>query len=219
MADNFNYPPDWTPNQSKENRRGNFGHKTDPQNCEYVITSGAQKKVEEYEAEDAETMELTAEQEKGKLADPFYRLEHQEVDLQKKKAAEPFLVRLQRVSDARHADGTQKTCSRRRGCFKEAIKAASNVKSKTKFDKNRKDKRALIHASSIFPESDYSVSSSSKRRMELEGKRRKITAASASNLLRGGFKASALSKTPSTSKCNEAVVLTTVLEMNQCKKQ
>ncbi|AAG38124.1 putative CWC16 protein [Arabidopsis thaliana] len=120
MADNFNYPPDWTPNQSKENRRGNFGHKTDPQNCEYVITSGAQKKVEEYEAEDAETMELTAEQEKGKLADPFYRLEHQEVDLQKKKAAEPFLVRLQRVSDARHADGTQKTCSRRRGCFKEA---------------------------------------------------------------------------------------------------
>lgn len=42
--------------------------------------------------------------EKGKLADPFYRLEHQEVDLQKKKAAEPLLVRLQRVSDARHAD-------------------------------------------------------------------------------------------------------------------
>lgn len=42
--------------------------------------------------------------EKGKLADPFYRLEHQEEDLQKKKEAEPVLVRLQRVSDARHSD-------------------------------------------------------------------------------------------------------------------
>lgn len=35
---------------------------TDPQNCEYVITSGAQKKVEEYEAEDAETMEFAPEE-------------------------------------------------------------------------------------------------------------------------------------------------------------
>lgn len=42
--------------------------------------------------------------EKGKLADPFYRLEHQENDIKKKKEAEPVLVRLQRVSDARHAD-------------------------------------------------------------------------------------------------------------------
>lgn len=42
--------------------------------------------------------------ERGKLADPFYRLEHQEEDLRKKKEAEPLLVRLQRVSDSRHAD-------------------------------------------------------------------------------------------------------------------
>lgn len=42
--------------------------------------------------------------ERGKLADPFYRLEHQEEDLHKKKEAEPLLVRLQRVSDSRHAD-------------------------------------------------------------------------------------------------------------------
>ncbi|XP_010499086.1 PREDICTED: coiled-coil domain-containing protein 130 [Camelina sativa] len=199
---------------------------TDPQNCEYVITSGAQKKVEEYDVEDAEIMELTAEEEKGKLADPFYRLEHQEVDLQKKKAAEPLLVRLQRVSDARHADdysinralraqlrghrkrvAEEEAASRKIGLgirllpkSEEDIKAASNVKFKTKFDKNRRDKRALIHASSIFPESSYSMSSSSKKRMELEAKRRKISAASASSLLRGGFKASALSKTPSTSK-------------------
>lgn len=42
--------------------------------------------------------------ERGKLADPFYRLEHQEEDLQKKKEAEPVLVRLQRVSDSRHSN-------------------------------------------------------------------------------------------------------------------
>ena len=42
--------------------------------------------------------------ERGKLADPFYRLEHEGEDLQKKKEAEPVLVRLQRVSDARHSD-------------------------------------------------------------------------------------------------------------------
>lgn len=31
---------------------------TDPQNCEYVIISGARKKIEEYDAEDAETLAL-----------------------------------------------------------------------------------------------------------------------------------------------------------------
>lgn len=81
----------------------------------------------------------------------------------------------------------------------EDIAAASNVKFKSKFEKNRKDKRALIHSSSIFPESSYSMSSSSKKRLDLESKRRKISAASASSLLRGGFKASALSKNPSSS--------------------
>ncbi|KAL0678638.1 hypothetical protein Bca4012_006619 [Brassica carinata] len=204
---------------------------TDPQNCEYVITSGAQKKVEEYDVEDAETMELTAEEgwfstffhKEGKLADPFYRLEHQEVDLQKKKAAEPLLVRLQRVSVARHADdysltklyvprlgkrvAEEEAASRKLGLgirllpkSEEDVAAASHVKFKTKFDKNRKDKRALIHASSIFPESSYSMSaSSSKKRLELEAKRRKICAGSASSLLSGGFKASSLSKTPSSS--------------------
>ncbi|KMZ71980.1 putative Coiled-coil domain-containing protein [Zostera marina] len=77
---------------------------TDPKNCEYLIISGAQRKTEDYDAEDAETLALPADEEKGKLSDPFYRLEHQEVDLQKKKEAEPLLVRLQKVSDRRHSD-------------------------------------------------------------------------------------------------------------------
>ena len=35
---------------------------TDPKNCEYVIISGAQRKTEEYDIEDAETLELPADE-------------------------------------------------------------------------------------------------------------------------------------------------------------
>lgn len=35
---------------------------TDPKNCEYVIISGARRKTEEYEAEDAETLVLPVEE-------------------------------------------------------------------------------------------------------------------------------------------------------------
>ena len=39
---------------------------------------------------------------KGKLSDPFYRLEHLGEDQQKAKEAEPLLVRMQRVSNIKH---------------------------------------------------------------------------------------------------------------------
>ncbi|GFP92118.1 coiled-coil domain-containing protein 130, partial [Phtheirospermum japonicum] len=74
---------------------------TDPQNCEYLIISGARKKIEEYDAKDAETMVLPVDNDKTKLSDPFKRLEHQEGDIKKKKEAESLIVRLQRVSESR----------------------------------------------------------------------------------------------------------------------
>ncbi|KAJ1403149.1 CWC16 protein [Sesbania bispinosa] len=190
---------------------------TDPKNCEYVIISGAQKKTEDFDVEDAETFELPADEERGKLADPFYRLEHQEEDLKKKKEAEPVLVRLQRLSDAKHSDdyalnkslrarlrsqkkrvAEEENASRKRGLGIRLLPAseadsatAAKVKFSTKFDKNRKDKRALINAASIFP---LSVSSISDKRLELESKRRKIAANRASSLLAGGFKPSSWSQ-------------------------
>lgn len=198
---------------------------TDPKNCEYVIISGAQKKTEDYDVEDAETLELPASEERGKLADPFYRLEHQEVDLQKKKEVEPVLVRLQRVSDARHSDDyslnkalraqlrTQKkrvaeeeTASRKLGLnvrllpkSEEDSATAARVKFSSKFNKNQKDKRALINAASIFPVTSSS-SMSDTRRLNLEAKRRKINSVAASNLLTGAFKPSSLSRNTSSSK-------------------
>lgn len=192
---------------------------TDPKNCEYVIISGAQKKNEDFDVEDAETFELPADEERGKLADPFYRLEHQEEDMKKKKEAEPVLVRLQRMSDTRHSDdyslnktlraqlrvqkkrvAEEENASRKRGLGIRLLPAteqdaatAKQVKFPTKFDKNRKDKRALISAGSIFAGvSSYSMPD--KRRQDLESKRRKISASSASSLLAGGFKPSSLSK-------------------------
>ncbi|PIN23680.1 C2C2-type Zn-finger protein [Handroanthus impetiginosus] len=202
---------------------------TDPQNCEYVIISGARKKVEEYDAEDAETLLLPVDDDRSKLADPFKRLEHQEGDIKKKKEAEPVLVRLQRISDARHSDdyGLNKSLrARLRGQKKrvaeeeansrkaglgirllpvseEDAAAASRVKFANKFEKNRKDKRALIHTTSIF--SGSSTSASDKRRLELESKRRKIDAGSASKLLVGGFKPSSWARAPvPTGKFNRA---------------
>ncbi|KAA3460731.1 coiled-coil domain-containing protein 130-like protein [Gossypium australe] len=192
---------------------------TDPKNCEYVIISGAQRKTEVFDVEDAETLELPADEERGKLADPFYRLEHQEEDLQKKKEAEPVLVRLQRVSDARHSDDyalnkalraklrsqkkrvfEEESASRKMGLSIRLLPAseedgatAAGVKFSSKFERNRKDKRALIKAASIFPGSS-GLSSSNKKRLELESKRRKICAAAASNLLTQGFKPSSWSQ-------------------------
>ncbi|KAJ7943217.1 Coiled-coil domain-containing protein [Quillaja saponaria] len=192
---------------------------TDPKNCEYVIISGAQKKTEDFDVEDAETFELPAYEERGKLADPFYRLEHQEVDLQKKKEAEPVLVRLQRLSDTRHSDdyacnkalraqlrsqkkrvAEEEAAARMRGLHirllpstEQDASGAANVKFSSKFEKNSEDKRALISAASIFPGLSSS-SKSDKQRLELESKRRKISAARASNLLAGGFKPSSWSQ-------------------------
>ncbi|KAI3433256.1 uncharacterized protein J3R85_007158 [Psidium guajava] len=190
---------------------------TDPKNCEYVIISGAQRKTEEYDIEDAETFALPADEERGKLADPFYRLEHQEEDLQKKKEAAPVLVRLQRVSDARHSDdyslnkalraqlrsqkkriAEEETASRKEGlgirllpATEEDTASAAKVKFSSKFERNRKDKRALINCASIFSTSGSAASD--KRRLALESKRRKIRAGATSNLLAGEFKPSSLS--------------------------
>lgn len=192
---------------------------TDPKNCEYLIISGARKKIEEYDAEDAETLMLPIDDDKTKLDDPFKRLEHQEGDLKKKKEAEPVLVRLQRVSDSRHSDDyslNKLLRSRLRGQKKrvaeeeanarkvglgirllpasaEDATAASRVKFASNFERNRKDKRALIHSASIF--SGSSTSTHDKRRLELEAKRRKINATAASKLLVGGVKPSSWTQT------------------------
>lgn len=129
-----------------------------------------------------------------------------------------MLVRLQRQSDNRHSDdyalnktlrarlrsqkkrvAEEENASKKMGlgirllpATEEDSATAKRVKFPTKFEKNRKDKRAVINAESIFSGvSSYSMSD--KRRQDLESKRRKICATSASSLLAGGFKPSSWS--------------------------
>lgn len=207
---------------------------TDPKNCEYVIISGAERKNEEFDAEDAETLVLPADEERGKLADPFYRLEHEGEDLQKGKKAEPFLVRLQRSSDLKHADdysrnrslraeirsqkkrvAEETAHSRKRGLgirllpvSKEDTEMAAKVKFSSRFEMNRRDKRAAINASSIF--SDSSCSKSTDKRLELLTKRRKINATAAHVSLCGKFKPSSISQNSSGSNIGPRASLVVV---------
>lgn len=183
--------------------------------------------------------------------------------MQKKKEAEPVLVRLQRLSDSRHADdytrnralraqlrvcrnypvshlfsfcfqpwrivltyfypssqsqkkrvAEEEKVSRKMGLgirllpsAKEDAAAAACTKFSSKFEKNRRDKRALIHASSIFDgSSGYSMPD--KKRLELESKRRKICASAASNILTGGFKPSSWSRSAANSSKHDGTSVT-----------
>ncbi|KAJ6429737.1 hypothetical protein OIU84_021189 [Salix udensis] len=157
---------------------------TDPKNCEYVIISGAQRKNEEFDTEDAETFALPADEERGKLADPFYRLEHQEEDLQKKKEAEPVLVRLQRVSDARHLDDY---------ALNKALRARMRSHKKRVVEEESTSRKMGLGIR-LLPATEEDAVSAAHKRLELEAKRRKISAAAATNLLTGGFKPSSWSR-------------------------
>ncbi|KAL4180969.1 hypothetical protein AMTRI_Chr12g235020 [Amborella trichopoda] len=191
---------------------------TDPQNCEYVIISGAERKTEVFDVEDAETLELPADEERGKLADPFYRLEHQEADLQKKKEADPLLVRLQRASDVKHANdyhlnrtlraqirsqrkrvAEEEATARKMGlgirllpASKEDSDVAASVKFAPQFDRNKRERRDAINNQPLFSKS--SGSESIKRKLELMEKRRKIKASAANAMLLGSTKPSSWSR-------------------------
>ena len=106
----------------------------------------------------------------------------------------------------------EETASRKRGLGIRLLPAteqdaatAKQVKFLTKFDKNRKDKRALSSSASIFSSSS---SMSDKRRLELESKRRKISATAASSLLSSGFKPSSWSQGTSPSSRQKAASVT-----------
>ncbi|GJJ76823.1 coiled-coil domain-containing protein 130 [Entomortierella parvispora] len=82
-----------------------FEIQTDPKNAAYVITSGARKKVEDYDAEDAETYELGTEEERERRElDKFAKLEHAQLDVQKAKSGQTRLTRLQNLNKQQWGD-------------------------------------------------------------------------------------------------------------------
>eukprot|EP00163_Fabomonas_tropica_P012380 TRINITY_DN23656_c0_g1_i1.p1 TRINITY_DN23656_c0_g1~~TRINITY_DN23656_c0_g1_i1.p1 ORF type:complete len:315 (+),score=45.30 TRINITY_DN23656_c0_g1_i1:128-1072(+) len=92
-----------------------FEIQNDPANTDFKIISGCRRKVETWEAGPAEgTIKLADEEEKQKLEDPMYRLEHGEAD--KKRAADTrhVLTRLQEERDSRGKDDYATLSSLRR---------------------------------------------------------------------------------------------------------
>ncbi|CAG8452692.1 14739_t:CDS:2 [Acaulospora colombiana] len=82
-----------------------FFHRSPIQNAEYVVVAGARRKVETWEPEDTETIELKDEEEAKRLADnAFYKLEQSVKDEQKAKESLPILTQLQRLNDRQWAD-------------------------------------------------------------------------------------------------------------------
>jgi len=78
---------------------------TDPKNTEYIIVSGARRKIEEWNPEENGSIALTDEKEKEKLeSNAFYKLEN---DLKNKRKAEesvPLLTQLQKLSNRQWKD-------------------------------------------------------------------------------------------------------------------
>ncbi|TQE11601.1 hypothetical protein C1H46_002803, partial [Malus baccata] len=205
-----------------------------PKNCQYVIISGATQKNEEFDVEDAETFELPADEERGKLADPFYRLEHQEEDLQKKKEAEPLLVRLQRISDDRHLDdyslnkalraklrsqkkrvAEEEAASRKMGLglrllpvAEEDAAAASRVKFVSKFEKNRKDKRKKPKKKKNRKKTETEPKKPNRKKNRTEKNRKKIGPNRTEPKFRFGF---GFGKKPNRIKPNPALMYTYIL--------
>ncbi|RUS33645.1 hypothetical protein BC938DRAFT_470719 [Jimgerdemannia flammicorona] len=92
---------------------------TDPKTTQYLVISGARKKIEEWEPEDSEVIKLKGihqyrrlpcivlldEETAEKLAaDAFYRLEHTVTDEKKREEALPALTRLQRLNETQWSD-------------------------------------------------------------------------------------------------------------------
>ncbi|KAF9362767.1 hypothetical protein BGX34_005543 [Mortierella sp. NVP85] len=82
-----------------------FEIQTDPKNAAYVVTAGARKKVEDFEAADNETLEIdTPEEFERRANDQFAKLEHLQQDALKAKSGATVLTRLQRLNDRQWSD-------------------------------------------------------------------------------------------------------------------
>ncbi|KAG2211846.1 hypothetical protein INT47_004533 [Mucor saturninus] len=125
---------------------------TDPKNSAYVVVSGAQKKMEEWKAEDTEVIQLQDPEVKEKLeSDPMYRLEHGINDKKTIDKAAPHITQLQDLNQSQWSDPYLKSQQLRKQ-FRQVKK-----KDKSEFEETEKvrDKHSLGIA--LLPESTSDV--------------------------------------------------------------
>ena len=107
--------------------------KTDPKNADYEFVSGVRKKIEEYSAEAAETIEFKDEDTAKKLAtDPFYKLEHLEDDKRKAKSELDKLREIQSIQSRHEKDSDLNSVLRRAARAKRKAEAALLAEGKAK---------------------------------------------------------------------------------------
>ncbi|KAG0043381.1 hypothetical protein BGZ83_011467 [Gryganskiella cystojenkinii] len=82
-----------------------FEIRTDPKNSAYVVTAGARKKIEDFDPQDNETIELDTPDERERRAnDKFAKLEHAQLDANKARVGATVLTRLQNLNDRQWSD-------------------------------------------------------------------------------------------------------------------
>ncbi|RHZ59516.1 hypothetical protein Glove_363g7 [Diversispora epigaea] len=125
---------------------------TDPKSSEYIVVNGARKKVETWEPEDTETIQLKDEEEAKKLVDnAFYKLEQTVKDEEKSKQALPILTRLQILNDKQWADPYTHS-QRMRKKFREEKKNLESIK---RADDEIRDRNSL--SIPLLPESSDDI--------------------------------------------------------------
>ncbi|RCH84170.1 hypothetical protein CU098_001963, partial [Rhizopus stolonifer] len=149
---------------------------TDPKNTQYVVVSGARKKVEEWNEEDTEVIKLQDEQVKEKLEnDPMYRLEHGIADKKTLENATPHLTQLQNLNQSQWADPYTKSQQLRKRLREE--------KKRDKLAKEEADKVRDKHSLTIellpqIPSDEIAAKTTSYASSELLDKKRLQTAVS-----------------------------------------
>lgn len=79
--------------------------RTDPEHRDYAVVSGARRKNEDYEADDAQVLKLPDEKEKKRLlSDPLYKLEHSAADKETAKVQDDELQKLLDLRTAQYED-------------------------------------------------------------------------------------------------------------------
>ncbi|CAB5159733.1 unnamed protein product [Rhizophagus irregularis] len=125
---------------------------TDPKNAEYLVVSGARKKVETWEPEDSEVIKLKDDDEAKKMVDnALYKLEYSVKDELRSRETLPILTQLQRLNDKQWADPYTHS-QRMRKKFREEKK---ELEAKKRADEEICDRNAL--SIPLLPESQEDI--------------------------------------------------------------
>ncbi|KAF9426081.1 hypothetical protein BGZ94_006958 [Podila epigama] len=138
---------------------------TNPKDATYDIASGARKKVEDFTAEDNETIEIdTPEEFERRANDKFARLEHVQQDAIKAKSGVTILTRLQQLNDRQWSD-PYALSQRLRKEFRTEKKARAKEAAECKAVADK-----VGFAFDILPESESDREGSKKAVFDAEGK-------------------------------------------------